>query len=481
MRRSFVGNLFILLLLNFLIKPFWLFGIDRTVQNTVGEEAYGRYFALIGFTIVFNIILDAGLTHYNNQSVAKRSGSLQENFTQLLSLKMLLGLIYLVVTLVIGALFGYADSNFMLLLVLTINQFLASMILFLRSNISGLQMYRLDALLSVVDKSITILFCSLLLFTPVLGRAITVMDFALTQSLSYVLTTFLALAIVLRKGGINNYSFRVRKHGKNLKRAFPYALLILLMALYTRIDSVMLDLMVGPYYVGVYVAAFRLVDAVNQVGYLFAVLLLPLFANLLSKKIDVSPLIELNFNLILAGTMAVSLACFFYAEPLMQFLSVGAADLSATVLRLLILSTIAFGSTFIFGTLLTASGDLKVLNIIALCGFVLNIILNFILIKQHQAYGAAIATVVTQFATAIIQLIVSLRLFKVKFSVSAYWLRVLLFSLGAIFLAIVVNGLDFIEWPYRFAMIIVVTLFFSSIVGFFKLKEAIELVGQRFR
>lgn len=481
MRRRFIGNLFILLFLNFLIKPFWLFGIDRNVQNLVGEEAYGRYFALVGFTIVFNIFLDAGLTHYNNQAIAKNAGDIKKNFSQLLSLKLILGVVYFIVMMAMGALFGFFSESFWLLLVLTINQFLASMLLFMRSNISGLQLFRLDALLSVLDKTIMIILCSVLLFTPILGRSITVFDFASTQLLSYIVTVIFAFFLVLNKGGILNFTPNLKKHFLNLKSAFPYALLILLMALYTRIDSIMLDVMVGPYYAGVYAAAFRLVDAVNQIGYLFAVLLLPLFSNLLAKKINVSPLVELNFNLVLAGTLAISLACYFNAVPLMNALSSGSADLSAQVLKLLILSSIAFGATFIFGTLLTANGNLKLLNRVALAGFLLNIVLNYFLIKQHQAYGAAIATVITQFATAIVQLFISVKLFKVNFSVSAYWVRIVLFVAGSIFLAIVVNGLEAIAWPYRFVLMITVTLFFSAIVGFFKLKEAIELVGQRFR
>lgn len=481
MRKRFVGNLLLLLILNFLVKPFWLFGIDRTVQNIVGEAAYGRYFSLVGFTIIFNIILDAGLTHYNNQSVAKDHRRIRRNFSNLLGLKMLLGIVYLCITVGIGFLLGFQHSSFGLLLVLAVNQFLASFILFLRSNISGLQMFRLDSLLSIADKTIMVALCSVLLFTDFLTDQISVLDFAWAQLVAYLITAAIAFALVLNKVGKLRYHFKLSTYRKNLYRSFPYALLILLMALYTRIDSVMLDLMVGPYYSGVYAAAFRLIDAVNQMGYLFAVLLLPLFANMLAKKINVGPLVELNFNLILAGTVAISSACFFYAEPLMKALYVGSADLSIPVLRLLILSTLAFGSTFVFGTLLTANGSLKLLNKVAFAGFVLNIVLNAVLIPHMQAYGAALATVITQFAAALIQLIICLRMFNIEFSVSAYWGRVVLFIAGVAFLGIIVHGLEGLDWIWKFALTIGVSFFLSAVVGFFKVKEAIELLGQRFR
>ena len=50
----------------------------------------------------------------------------------------------------------------------------------------------------------------------------------------------------------------------------------------------------------------------------------------------------------------------------------------------------------------------------ALVGVALNIGLNFYLIPRHGAYGAAIATVVTQFLTALAQVILAQYVFKFK-------------------------------------------------------------------
>ena len=68
MQKKFVTNLGFLLLLNLLIKPFWLLGIDRAVQNTVGAESYGLYAALFNVSFLFNILLDVGITNYNNRN-----------------------------------------------------------------------------------------------------------------------------------------------------------------------------------------------------------------------------------------------------------------------------------------------------------------------------------------------------------------------------------------------------------------------------
>jgi len=41
MKREFSTNLILLVAINLVVKPLYIFGIDRTVQNEVGTEVYG--------------------------------------------------------------------------------------------------------------------------------------------------------------------------------------------------------------------------------------------------------------------------------------------------------------------------------------------------------------------------------------------------------------------------------------------------------
>jgi O-antigen/teichoic acid export membrane protein len=71
MQRKFLNNLMLMVLLNLLVKPLAIFGIDATVQNRIGAEEYGLYFSLLNFAYFFNIILDLGITNYNTKYVAQ--------------------------------------------------------------------------------------------------------------------------------------------------------------------------------------------------------------------------------------------------------------------------------------------------------------------------------------------------------------------------------------------------------------------------
>ena len=107
MKKFFVTNLFFLLALNILIKSFWILGIDRGVQNAVGAQDYGVYYALFNFTYLFNIILDFGIVNYNNRMIARHTNLLPKYFARIIPLKIILSLIYTVIVIISGLFLGY--------------------------------------------------------------------------------------------------------------------------------------------------------------------------------------------------------------------------------------------------------------------------------------------------------------------------------------------------------------------------------------
>ena len=74
------------------------------------------------------------------------------------------------------------------------------------------------------------------------------------------------------------------------------------MACYYRIDSVMLERMLpdgtGAVQSGVYASAFRLMDTLAMIAYLFSVILLPLFSKMQKQREDVVPVVRTSFSLL---------------------------------------------------------------------------------------------------------------------------------------------------------------------------------------
>ena len=63
---------------------------------------------------------------------------------------------------------------------------------------------------------------------------------------------------------------------------------------------------------------------------------------------------------------------------------------SAQIYGILMYAFLGMAGTIIYGTLLTANGNLRALNITSAIAVVINIVLNLILIPKYQVLGAAI-------------------------------------------------------------------------------------------
>ena len=258
MKKTFVTNLALLVFLNLLVKPYWIFGIDRVVQNTVGTENYGVYAALFSLSIILNIILDMGITNFNNKNIAQHNQLLRKYFSNIVVLKFSLGLVYAIIACTVGAFLGFSAIKFHLFAFLILNQFLLSLILYLRSNISGLYMYKTDSVISVVDRLLMIGLCGILLFLH--PKDFKIEWFVYAQTISYSATALIAFLIVYSKAKFFKISFDFTFLLVILKQSYPFALLVLLMGLYTRMDMVMVEHMLpnGAEQAGVYAQAIRI-------------------------------------------------------------------------------------------------------------------------------------------------------------------------------------------------------------------------------
>ncbi len=463
-----------------LIKPFWIFGIDRTVQNLVGDESYGLYFALFNFSMILNILLDVGITNFNNRNISQYNFLLPKHLSNIVGLKLVLAVIYALFSLIVAGIIGYSKVQFHLLFFLIFNQFLISFTLYLRSNITALQFFRTDSLLSVLDRSLMIIICSLLIFTNILGGKFSIQWFVYAQTISYVITAVITFFIVLQKAGRFNIRFDLKFFFVFLRKSYPYALLILLMALYNRIDSVMLERLLGGTtgheQAGIYAQAFRLLDAVSMFGALVAGLLLPIFSKMIKEREPIGDVVKLSFTLLMIPAIVIAVSSVYYDVEIMSLLYTSNTALSADILGILMIGFVGIASTYIFGTLLTANGSMKQLNIMALFGVLLNIALNLILIPRMQAYGSAYASLTTQLFTGAVQLILALVIFRLRPGFF-YIFRVFLFT--AVVIALAELSRNFGNWIHGYLAMIAGSVLFALFIRLISIKDMLKIIFQK--
>ncbi len=425
MHKKLLSGIFWVILLNLLIKPFWVLGVDVGVQNVVGAETYGFYFAIFNFSFLFNILLDLGITNFNNRNISQNTHLLPKYFSALVSLKLVLGILFTVITFLIGCIIGYSSSQFYLLLWLCFNQFLNSFIIYLRSNLSAVFLFKTDSFLSVLDKFLMIIFCGILLWGNVVSTPFKIEWLVYTQTLAYVITAVVVFLLVAKQARFQKLTWDYPFFIAIMKQSLPFAILTLLMTFYNRVDSVMLERVlpdkVGEYQAGIYAGAYRILDSLNVLGYLISVPLLSVFSKMIKTKESIGNTTKMAFGLVFCISFPVVVYSFFYAKDLMALLYHDHLEDYTNIFRIIIFCFLPISVTYVFGTLLTANGSLKYLNTVALSGVVLNILLNIILIPQLKAVGAGFASITTQSVTALVQMGLAAYLFKIKIKRAYLW------------------------------------------------------------
>ncbi|MEI6021112.1 MAG: oligosaccharide flippase family protein, partial [Bacteroidota bacterium] len=314
-KKKFIFDLAILLVLNLLIKPFWTIIVEPKVQGQIGNISYGEYFQIFNMTLVLSIFLDFGLTNFNNKNIAQNMHLLSKHFSKMLGLKFALGIFYMLFGFVV--MYFFMDLKLKLVLILSLNMFFLSFILFLRSNLQALHMFRVDSIVSVLDRVIMIIILMCLLL-HVFGAQVDVMNFVYAQTAGYALTAVVAFIIVLNKTHTFKMNWDWTFNRLILKKSLPYAVLVLLMAFYNRFDSYMIAALLpgdlGKLQNGIYAKGFRLLDAANQIAYLFSVQLLPMFSRMIKHKDNIENVVKLSFTMLLTPALIVSISTIFYAE-----------------------------------------------------------------------------------------------------------------------------------------------------------------------
>lgn len=476
MHKKLFSSILLFLLLNILIKPFWILGVDVGVQNAVGAEEFGLYFAIFNFSYIFNILLDLGVTNFNNKNIAQHNQLISKHLSGILGIKFILFLLFLAITFTVGWIIGYNEREFFLLAWLCLNQFLNSLILYLRSNFSGLLMFKTDSLLSVMDRVLMIIFCSLLLWGNITNKPFQIEWFIGAQTLSYLITTGVALVILIRKTKLRKLSLNLPFSIAIIKRSLPFALLVLLMASYNRIDPIMLQRILpsGSTSAGVYASAYRLLDALVMLAYLVSVPLLPIYAKMLKDKEDIRPITRDVFVCVFAFSSGIAITLSSLSGELMKVLYDSHIEQSAAVFRILVFGFIPISVTYVFGTLLTANNSLRQLNILSAITLAINIIINLVLIPHYAESGSAWASLTAQTFVAVAQMVVSIRIFHFKI----HWhtvLRLFIYIGMILGINLELKHLE-LNWVWHIVMVGVAMMAMLFGLRLFRLKDIMKMI-----
>lgn len=419
MSRAFFKNQLWLQALNWLIKPLWIFAIERTVQLKLGDEWYGKYFVIFNLGLLFAVLLDAGLNNYISREISAAGRLVHKK--RILSLRFILGLVYLI--LVFAAGFNQ-NLDLKLLALVAFNQVLASFSLMFRAVLQGRHRFVADSILSVLDRFVALILCSGFLyfyenqFIAENGIAL----FLVAQTCGYLIAMLLGLILVKRTDNAEpptDYAASLSLENETLKNWIQkvgwFAVMAFAMSVFTRVDALMIrkysieglttylkPISEGYYQAGIYAQSYRLLDAALIFSTLLSTQLLPMFTRKIANNENVKGILKLATAVVLSIGITASLVAIFGGNWILNFIyksgysNEAELEYATKIFGVLMSSFLPMALIHVYGTFVTALGQMKWLAFMAIGCMVLNIAINFVLIPKLGALGASWGCFTTQ-------------------------------------------------------------------------------------
>jgi O-antigen/teichoic acid export membrane protein len=192
------------------------------------------------------------------------------------------------------------------------------------------------------------------------------------------------------------WSFQRSRLAPLLRAGIPIGFVLLLLTVLLRLDTVLISLIAGNHEVGIYGAAFRLLESTMFLSWSFGSAIFPwLSRKHVENQTQLARGYELGLVVMLALLTPISLGFILLAKPIIHLLYGTSYDGAITPLRLLGVVVISYGINSLTNLTLTAHDRPGLMNRIVVVAVIQNVGMNLVLIPPYGATGAALTAAVS--------------------------------------------------------------------------------------
>ena len=391
--------------------------------NTLKGENWGVLAAALALTEIFSVVADLGLSSLTIREVARDRNQAGRYLTNVGFIKLFLALITFALVYAFAHLEGKGEIELTVIYILAFRIIIYHSGKFLDSIFQAFEKMEYSALTSSVERltSFSLGWLALHMGLGVLGVAWAI----LLGSVFYLLLT---AVIVFKKFARPRFPLEIRSLKPLIKTALPFGLTFIFIAIYFRVDMVMLKAMKGAVVVGWYAASYQILQALMIVPGITMAVLFPLLSRYFrysKESLILTYQKSFKYMLYLALPMAVGIT--LVADRVIFLLYPGLEGYTNSIVALKILiwaSALIFVNT-VMANVMNSINEVKRTSLFVGINAIVNIGLNFVFIPEwglNLSYrGAAITTLICEgigfclFYSFLSKKLVSLSLSKLVF------------------------------------------------------------------
>lgn len=363
----------------------------------LGQSGFGEYTTIITFLSFFAVIGDLGLTLVTVQMISGAKEDENKILNNLFSLRLISVLIFLGLAPVVTLFLPYDQSIKIGIMIGAIS--------FIFPALNQILVGLFQKNLKMEAVSLAEVFSRLLLvggiYLSIQGKF--GLYGILWATVASTLSSFLIHYFYSRR--LTKLRFRIdfSLWRQIVTKTWPLAVTIAFNLIYLKADTLILSLLKNPAAVGLYGAAYKIIDVLTAVPFIFAGIILPILtADWLNKKTEhFEKVLQRSFDIMAFCAIPLVVGAQFFAKPLMLLVAGRDFVAAGPILQILIVAIAAIFLGCIFAhAIIALDKQRKMIGIYAFTGFS-SLAAYLIFIPRYSYFGAAGVTIYSEVLIAL--------------------------------------------------------------------------------
>lgn len=360
--------------------------------RSLGAQGFGVFSFGLALSGLFSVFMDPGISTYSTQQMSREREAIPRFIGQSLLAQTSLILPCLAI-IGLGTVFlGKPRETILAVLALGVQAALNSLTASFHAAFQATEDMHYEAGILAVSNLIMSLLGFVLLYY---------FQNVLSLCLAYVVGALLrfsgAALVAQKKYGPPLPVFSFLPLWRLIRKGFPFALVTIFVTIYYYVDSLMLESFCGERIVGLYNAAYKLIEAPLFISAALTTAIFPAAARLYrDNRQDLRQVASQAFTKMLAVGLLLTVIIAYCADGIIIVLYGEEYRESAQVLPILIFSVAIIMPSTICGTTIRAMDRQGTSALVTGAGAVFNVLLNLLVIPRYSLVGAAWTTVATE-------------------------------------------------------------------------------------
>lgn len=399
---------FVSRLLSFLLTAY--------LTRQLGIAAFGQYSLIINWIAIFSSFSDLGLNVLTIREVAADHSRSSYYLRNVVFLRFAFSSLFFVALFFLGLSLGYEDLIRLGLAIMGGRMVLDAT---MGGYVYLFQAYERMAWQGVIVTLTTLVRVAGSVVVLQLGGGIIEICWV------WVVASLFAAIVLLVSGTRSGWtprwkSWKAGDSWRVLKLSAPLAVSGSLAMMYYRIDSIMLKSLLGNEAVGLYNAAYRILDNTLIISQLFGLSLLPVLSASVGDPEAFARLAKRSFKALAYLAFPIAVGGFVLAKPIVVLVCGRAFEPAGSLFALLCLSVVPFFFANIYLNVLNVKKPVHSAVLFTIL-LLLNIALNLVLIPRFGASGSAVATLLSECFGLAIGFVLIRRYLQTRTSVQWGW------------------------------------------------------------